>query len=168
MQNKIESFPQKIFPFLDHYVYALVNPTDERIFYVGMGKGNRGFHSIKKIPKGNNELKGKIEDLRAEGKEPRLDILRYGMKKEIAQEVEAAIIDSFGVSNLSNEIRGIHTEQGRTRAYDLNIQLGGKLLNIEDIQMGGAKEENGKLILKVSGVAVTYRFIEGGPEKKKG
>lgn len=43
-----------------------------------------------------------------------------------------------------------------------------RIVNIEDIQMGAAKEENGKLILKVSGVAVTYRFIEGGSEKKKG
>ena len=134
MLNNIESFSQKTINALNHYVYALVNPADETIFYVGMGKGNRGFNSIKKIPKGNNELKSKIKGLRAEGIEPRLDILRYGMDKETAQEVEAAIIDSFGVSNLSNEIRGIHTKQGRTRAYDLNIQLGGKLLNIEDIQ----------------------------------
>jgi len=30
--------------------------------------------------------------------------------------------------------RGMHTEKGRTRAYDLNLQLGGRQLNIEDIQ----------------------------------
>ena len=41
---------------------------------------------------------------------------------------------SFGVGNLCNMIRGIHTKQGRTRAYDLNLQLGGKPLHIEDIQ----------------------------------
>jgi len=134
MQNKIESFSTDTIKKLNHYVYALVNPVDEIIFYIGMGKDNRGFHSIKKIPKGNNELKSKIKALRAEGIEPRLDILRYGMKEEIAQEVEAAIIDSFGVGNLCNMIRGIHTKQGRTRAYDLNLQLGGKPLNIEDIQ----------------------------------
>ena len=152
MLNNIESFSQKTINALNHYVYALVNPADETIFYIGEGKGNRGFDSIKKIPKGNNELKSKIKALRAEGIEPRLDILRYGMEKEIAQEVEAAIIDSFGKSNLSNVNRGMHTEKGRTRAYDLNLQLGGRQLNIEDIQdnksgrsLGCRNQRNGRI-----------------------
>ena len=100
-----------------------------------MGQGNRGFHSIKKTPKeGNDQIRKTIKSIRAKGLEARLDILRYGMDKKTAQEVEAAIIDSFGVNNLSNAIRGINTKQGRTQAYDLNLQLGGAPLNIKDIQ----------------------------------
>lgn len=36
-----------------------------------------------------------------------------------------------------------------------------RIVNIEDISMKSPKEENGKIMLTVSGMAVTFRFLEG-------
>ena len=38
-------FRQKVKEALGYYVYALVDPRDWKIFYIGKGKGNRIFHS---------------------------------------------------------------------------------------------------------------------------
>ena len=36
-----KSFKQSVIEGLKYYVYALVDPRDNRIFYVGKGTGNR-------------------------------------------------------------------------------------------------------------------------------
>ena len=42
---------------------------------------------------------------------PRIDIIRYGLSEEDALEVEAAVIDSIGVKNIDNEVRGHKIEK---------------------------------------------------------
>ena len=54
---------------------------------------------------------------------PRIDIIRYGLNEEDALEVEAAVIDSIGVKNIDNEVRGHNIEKSRIVASDLNLQL---------------------------------------------
>ena len=76
-QNNIESFSQKTIKAIKYYVYALVNPKTENIFYIGKGSKNRCFKSWKE----QNQKKDFI---------PRIDIIRYGLSEEDALEVEAA------------------------------------------------------------------------------
>ena len=54
-QNNIESFSQKTIKAIKYYVYALVNPKTENIFYIGKGSKNRCFKSWKEQ---NNVLIG--------------------------------------------------------------------------------------------------------------
>jgi len=120
-QNKIELFSQKTIKAIKYYVYALVNPKTENIFYIGKGSKNRCFKSWKE----QNQKKDFI---------PRIDIIRYGLSEKNALEVESALIDSIGLKNIDNEVRGHTFEKGRMVASDLNRLLGGKKLNVEEIK----------------------------------
>ena len=120
-QNNIKFFSQKTIKAIKYYVYALVNPKTENIFYIGKGSKNRCFKSWKE----QNQKKDFI---------PRIDIIRYGLSEEDALEIEAAVIDSIGVKNIDNEVRGHKIEKSRMVASDLNLQLGGEKLNVEEIK----------------------------------
>ena len=130
----MKSFSKKSIESLKHYVYALVDPETEEIFYIGRGKGNRGLSHLRKNDNDESEKRKTIAGIRARGQKPRLDIIRYGLDSKSVIEVEAAIIDSLGLGNITNEIRGFDTSRGRTNSKDLNTQLGGKPLNVNDIK----------------------------------
>ena len=109
------SLPKEVQKRLGHYVYALIDPRDEKIFYVGKGVNNRAFDHLKgKDSKGIKGSKNSlIKEIRGSGKEPRVDIIRHGLADEkIALEVEAAIIDVIGLDNLTNKVNGHHRERG--------------------------------------------------------
>ncbi len=95
---------------LGHYVYALLDPFDRSIFYVGKAKSNnRAFDHLRSLPKetAKSQL---IQEIRRKGKEPIVEILRYGLGSEdSAFEVE----DALGIENLTNMVRGHGIEKGR-------------------------------------------------------
>jgi hypothetical protein len=106
---------------LGWYVYALRNPLDGRVFYVGKGKGNRVFqHAISAQASAEAEevsqKLGLIHEIHADGKQVDAFILRHGIpSEELAYEVEAAAIDMLqlldpGLSNtlftLTNLVKG--------------------------------------------------------------
>ena len=134
MNNRINSFSSKIIEEIGYYVYALVNPKNKNIFYIGKGSGNRCFQHLKNNPKGNIKISKTLRGLKDENFIPSIDILRYGLSEAGALDVEAGIIDSIGLQNLTNEVRGHNIEKGRIKADDLNRLLGGKTLNIEEIK----------------------------------
>lgn len=74
---KLKSFSKLTKDSLDYYVYALVDPDNNEIFYVGRGKDNRGFQHLKNKAKSESEKNKIIAGIRARGKEPRLDIIKY-------------------------------------------------------------------------------------------
>ena len=88
-------------------MYLLVNPLDNTVFYVGKGRGNRAVHHFKN--KAGADKKAKlIRQIRAHKKDPRIEILAHGLKDAAtALRIEAAAIDLLGVSNLTNEVRGL-------------------------------------------------------------
>lgn len=131
----MKSFSRKTIQLLKHYVYALVDPENEEIFYVGRGKGTRALDHLKiKANSKNTKKNQRIKSIRArrKGEEPRVDILRYGLSKDEAQEVEAAIIDTIGISNLTNIVKGYGTDHGRSDSISLNTKLGGRPLDIKE------------------------------------
>jgi len=99
-----------------YYVYLLVDPTDETIFYVGKGTGQRllahgreadlTFDEPSRSPKVR-----RIRALREAGHEPRIDIVRHGLVEDEAWLVEAAVIDCL--DGLTNSIDGRVSGQGR-------------------------------------------------------
>lgn len=44
--NKEKAFKQSVIESLKSYVYVLVDPRDNRIFYVGKGTGNRVYQHV--------------------------------------------------------------------------------------------------------------------------
>jgi hypothetical protein len=85
---------------LESYVYLLIDPTNDEIFYVGKGKNNRVFDHLDD-PKNTGKSK-RIEQIRTFGEEPKIEILVHGLNDETALKVESAIIDLLGLSNLTN------------------------------------------------------------------
>ncbi|MDG5814728.1 hypothetical protein QA601_06555 [Chitinispirillales bacterium ANBcel5] len=107
-------FDKKVQNALGYYVYALIDPFNDVIFYVGKASGNnRAFYHLNTTSK-ESAKNQKIKEIRLKGKEPVIEILRYGLESEkSAFEVEAAIIDTIGIDNLTNVVRGHGIENGR-------------------------------------------------------
>ncbi len=93
-------FPPGVAEQLDYYVYLYVDPRDNRPFYVGQGTGNRVFAHLKDTTE--SEKVARLDDLRAKGIEPRIDVLKWGLDKEQALLVESAAIDLLGIDHLTN------------------------------------------------------------------
>lgn len=90
---------------LGHYVYLYVDPRDNRIFYVGKGKGGRALAHLDKPSK--KAVAKVIRGIRGAGEEPRIEILAHDLPGEEATlRVEAAVIDALGLGNLANQVRG--------------------------------------------------------------
>lgn len=111
-------FPPEITELLGHYVYLYINPLNDKLFYVGKGKGNRVFEHL--FETSESEKTNTIREIRRLGAEPQIELLRYGMSEREAALVEATIIDLVGTSQLSNKVRGYHSRSyGRTSVDDL-------------------------------------------------
>ncbi|MFC1776127.1 hypothetical protein ACFL3I_02145 [Pseudomonadota bacterium] len=109
---------------MKYYVYALLDPRNSEIFYIGKGKGNRLTAHVKEAGDAtNNSPKHKrIRQIEATGQALR----QIYLAKDIAQEGEAFAIEAmliyeakchnivFGIkTNLTNLASGHHTERYR-------------------------------------------------------
>src|SRR5690554_3327341 len=123
---------------LGYYVYALINPNDNRPFYIGKGIGNRVFnHQNCAIKDDYSNLKlDTIREIIESGKKVEHIIIRHGLTEKEAFEVEASLIDfgnkfGFGFSNIvlghhsnekglmtADEIVRIHNAQPLTELTD--------------------------------------------------
>jgi uncharacterized protein len=104
---------------LGYYVYAYVNPLDDQIFYVGKGKGRRALAHLG--DRAESRKVAALKQIRAAGKEPRIEILAHGLRSaESALQVEAAVIDALGLPFLANQVRGWRSSRyGRTPLEEL-------------------------------------------------
>lgn len=120
---------------LGHYVYALVDPRDHGIFYVGKANANNRAFDHLRAGKGEEEKHRRICDIRAAGFEPEVDVLRYGLgTARESLEVEAAVIDALGLENLTNKVRGHGVDRGRQTASEVERLHGSKPVAVETIR----------------------------------
>ncbi|MFS0756527.1 hypothetical protein ABC383_17775 [Noviherbaspirillum sp. 1P10PC] len=104
------------------YVYALQDPTDQRIFYVGQGTGNRVFEHLKRaeiLLQSRKRLSPKFEAIHAVWKRDQdvsLVILAGGLSDGEADIVESATLDALNLSangELTNAISAPHSSMVR-------------------------------------------------------
>lgn len=104
---------------LGWYVYALIDPRDDTVFYVGKGKAERALHHGWQARIGSSDAPMrstlKLDQIRAihsAGLDVRIWVLRHDLATEkLAEEVEAAVIDAFRLArremgDLTNEVAG--------------------------------------------------------------
>ncbi len=131
----MEKFDLKTKKALGHYVYALIDPFTDKIFYVGKASGNNRVFDHLKSSKLESEKNKKIKEIRSKNVDPKIEILRYGLdSEEIAFEVEASIIDTLGVANLTNVVRGHKIEKGRLRLDEVKRLYGSDPVNLDTIK----------------------------------
>ena len=115
---------------IGNYVYLLVDPRDNTIFYVGKGKANRVFMHEEHVRKAKdpslNEKEKRIKDILEANKEVLKYIVRVNLTKDEAFTVESVIINLLG-----------KTEMG-----DLNISV-----SLTNIQGGHGMRKNGMMLV---------------------
>jgi hypothetical protein len=110
---------------LGFYVYALRDPRNHEVFYIGKGKGERILQHIAEAKKDQKSEKAKlkrIKEIESQGLEVEHLFLRTGMETATeALAIEQAVIDAFlanratstGASKLTNLVAGHeHDERG--------------------------------------------------------
>lgn len=75
-----------------------------------------------------------IAEIRSKKLEPLVHILRHGLQDNfMAEEVEAAIIDTIGLENLTNLCRGKRIERGRITAEVIERRFGSKPVKVSEL-----------------------------------
>ena len=100
-----ESLPKSVARKIRYYVYLYSDPRNNKVFYVGKGKGQRAFAHLR--GKKNSRKARIIRQLRRVGLSPRIEILAHGLSDDAtALRIETAAIDLLGLDKLTNEVRG--------------------------------------------------------------
>jgi hypothetical protein len=114
---------------LKSYVYVYIDPRNGEPFYIGKGRGNRLFSHLD--DQSDTERVARIAEIRRQGKEPQIDILRYGLSDSEATLVEATVIDLIGKAKLTNCVSGYHKHSfGRITSHELITMLAAKPVKV--------------------------------------
>ena len=127
-------FPPEVIEEIKFYVYLYSDPDTQEIFYIGKGQGNRCFDHLYDVSE--NAKVEKIQALERQGKQPIIELLRYGLTDNEASLIEAAIIDVVGIKNLTNKVRGLHSKSyGRILVDDIILKYTAEDVNIDEAVM---------------------------------
>ncbi|MDE6729739.1 MAG: hypothetical protein K2J71_03075 [Oscillospiraceae bacterium] len=118
----------------ESYVYGLIDPRNNQIFYIGMGTGNRVFdHEQESLKNPDSEkLKLKtIAEIKAAGFAVKKVIINWNLKKSEAFAAEASLINIFnyiGSTRLTNIVAGHHSPEA------FSVEEFEKLFGAEELQ----------------------------------
>ena len=128
------SIPQDVQEQLGFYVYALRDPRNKTVFYVGKGVNDRIIqHQIEadETPESQSLKLQTINEIRAAGLDVEHYFLRFGIKTEAeAYAAEQAVIDALYLngSNLTNLVKGHNSNsQGLARIDEIIERFGAPL-----------------------------------------
>ena len=134
-------FKQSVKEALGYYVYALVDPRDNKIFYIGKGTGNRVFqHAAAAIVDNSCNLKlDTIRSIKSEGEEVIHYIIRHNLEEKEAYLVESTLIDMLTYSKfnhdnqLTNLIAGHHQwDEGIKSIDEINAIYDCSKIDVKD------------------------------------
>lgn len=136
----IMEFSEKALQKLNgYYVYALIDPRTDEVFYVGKGINNRVFsHEAEstKLEKSEKAKLLKIREIEREGYNVTRLIVSYSLTEAEAFAVEAALINFLSYCNkdvLTNLVAGHHNHECLT-VEDFELLYGAESLSEEDIK----------------------------------
>lgn len=123
----------------DYYVYGLVDPRNDKIFYIGKGTGNRVFQHVaetKKNPESEKEKLQTIKNIENDGYQVKHIIINFGLTEKEALASEASLINLMEYSSadsLKNIVAGHHSV-GCLSAEEIEKKYGAEFLLPEDIK----------------------------------
>ena len=153
----MEKFSPTTLEHLGHYVYALINPKNDKIFYVGKGQGNRVFDharaalSIADIT--DNDKLEVIRNIIASGQEVKTLILRHGLNEKEAFVAESVLIDLLTNSLTAKNIKAEMTN--KQAGHDMR-ELGIRTVEDVEAQYGNTPLDNVPDRLVIININKTY------------
>ena len=103
----LDSIGPFVCELLGYYVYIYIDPRDGKPFYVGKGKGERALAHLRDTTECRKVQR--VKEIHAAGQTPQIDILVHRLSEQEALRIEAVVIDTIGIQNLTNEVRGWET-----------------------------------------------------------
>ena len=136
----ITAFSEKALSAINgYYVYALIDPRSNDVFYIGKGIGNRVFsHEAEsgKSPEPEKEKIQRIQDIENDGFSVKRIIVNWGLSEQEAFAAEASLINLLNVISdvrLTNIVAGHHVHESLTvEAFEQ--RFGAEPLKIEEIK----------------------------------
>ena len=135
----MKKFSEKTIEKLSYYVYLLLDPRNNKIFYIGKGKGNRIFAHISGALENYSETEkiALIKEIIKGGYEVKHYIVRHGIENEdVAFEIEATLIDLLThkdfehLSQITNIVSGHNSwERGIKTVEEIEILYSAKPLD---------------------------------------
>lgn len=125
-----KSFKESVKEALGYYVYALVDPRDKRIFYIGKGSGDRVYqHAADSLNESFESLKlSTIREILSEGLQVEYYFIRHNLTEDEAFLVESTVIDiltydAFNTDHfLTNLVKGHHQwNEGIKTENEINL-----------------------------------------------
>lgn len=117
-----------------HYVYQLIDPRNNKPFYIGEGKGSRAYSHLLFKSGCNNPHKDRIiKKIHDAGLEVIVEIIKDGLTKSESISLEEQVIDAIGIENLSNICKNANPPvlsgslngfYGKTHSTETKIKLG--------------------------------------------
>lgn len=136
----MKNFSEKALQALNgYYVYALIDPRNEKVFYIGKGIHNRVFnHEIEsdKSPDSEKIKLQTISSIEKAGLNVKRIIVNWGLTESEAFAAEASLINLLNFTSeikLSNIVAGHHIHESLT-VEDFELRYGAEHLKAEDIK----------------------------------
>jgi len=138
--DSMDTFSEKSLLSLgDYYVYGLIDPRTNLIFYIGKGTGNRVFNHEKESMNSPNSDKLKlktISEINSLGLDVKKIIINSNLTETEAFAAEAALINAFNYvsgAGLTNIVAGHHSAEALS-VEDFEKIYGAEELREEDIK----------------------------------
>lgn len=118
-----------------YYVYLLIDPRDDTVFYIGKWVGNRIYAHVNWTLKSHADTKKnlRIKEIKHQWLDVHHKIIRYGLTEKESFEVEASLIDMVWIDSLTNIVKWHHaSERGITTLEQIKIDYESKPINPEE------------------------------------
>lgn len=140
MNNETKRFTEKSLCQLgEHYVYGLIDPRTDKIFYIGKGTEHRVFEHENESIRNPDSRKLKlhtIKEIKDAGYEVKKIIIAYHLSEKEAYAAEAALINAFNYiekTGLTNEVSGHHSKEVYT-VEEFEQEFSAKEIDENDIK----------------------------------